>query len=209
MIRIYKKTIILTSFIILIPIFAGLLLWNRLPEQMPVHFSFDGTVDGWGSKPFVVVGLPFVMLALHWFCIACTSIDPKQKNIGRKMIYVVLWIVPVISLFADLICYANALGYGVDVSSAVFFVIGIMFIIVGNYMPKSGQSYTVGYKIPWTLNSEENWNRTHRLAGWLWILGGFLFIVGAVVKWHWIIWAVLPIAVIPVIYSAILYKKGI
>lgn len=209
MIKTYKKTIILTNIVILIPVLVGLLLWRRLPDQMPIHFGFDGTADGWASKPVAVIGMPFIMLAIQWFCIVCTSIDPKQKNIGRKMMQVVLWIVAVVSLFCNLACYANALGYNVDVGSVVFLVIGIMFLIMGNYMPKSGQSYTVGYKLPWTLNSEENWNRTHRLAGRLWVLGGILFIVGAVANWNWVILAVIPMTLLPAVYSAILYKKGI
>lgn len=209
MLRTYKKTIILTNIIILIPVFLGLLLWNRLPEQIPTHFDFNGTTDGWSSKPFTVFGLPLLMLAVHWFCIGCTAIDPRRQNIGRKMMLLVLWSVPVISLFAILSCYAAALGYDVDVSMAVSLLVGLLFIFFGNYMPKSGQSYTVGYKIPWTLHSEENWNRTHRLAGWLWIVGGLVMILSAVLKWHWAILVVLPMTVIPVIYSAILYKKGI
>lgn len=209
MIKTYKKTIILTNLIMLIPIVVGLVLWKRLPDQMPIHFNFDGDVDGWGAKPIVVFALPLVMLALQWFCLFCTSIDPKGQNIGRKMMVVVLWLVPAVSVCVDLSCYAVALGYDVDMSSVVFFLIGLMFLAMGNYMPKSGQSYTMGYKLPWTLNSEENWNRTHRLAAWLWMLGGILFIVGAFVRCYWITLAVIPMVLVPVVYSIVLYKKGI
>lgn len=209
MIKAYKKTIILTNLVMLAPILVGVILWNRLPEQMPVHFDFNGTVDGWSSRVVAIIVFPLVMLALQWFCIVCTSIDPKGRNIGRKMMIVVLWVVPVISVCTDFACYAVALGYGINISSIIFFMIGIMFVIMGNYMPKSGQSYTMGYKLPWTLDSEENWNRTHRLAGWLWMLGGILFIVGALIQWYWMMLVVIPITLIPVIYSIVLYKKGI
>lgn len=209
MIKEYKKTIILTSMIILIPMIVGLFLWNRLPDQVATHFSMDGSADRWGSKQFAVIGMPLLMLVLHWFCILGTASDPKRKNIGGKMIYVVLWIIPVISLFCNLATYASVLGYDVDMGSIVFFVVGIGFIITGNYLPKSGQSYTVGIKIPWTLHSEENWNRTHRLAGWLWMICGLLFAANALLKFNWMVLAVVPMIVVPAVYSFALYKKGI
>ena len=77
-------------------------------------------------------------------------------------------------------------------------------------MPKVKQSYTIGIKLPWTLNSEENWNRTHRFAGGIWMLAGVLVLVGGFAEQFWLVFVALVLAVaIPTVYSYLLYKKGI
>ena len=80
--------------------------------------------------------------------------------------------------------------------------------MVGNYLPKCRQNYTVGIKIPWTLHDEENWNHTHRMAGYLWIFGGLLMIANIFLKWDWLVFAVVMVAVVvPTIYSYLYYRK--
>ena len=98
------------------------------------------------------------MLALQWFCFLITSNDPKKRNINKKMFTFVLWLVPIISLIVMMSTYTIALGYSVDIGMIVNFLMGIVFIGIGNYMHKIKQNYTVGIKIPWTLSSEANWN---------------------------------------------------
>ena len=88
---------------------------------------------------------------------------------------------------------------------------GLLFIIVGNYLPKSRQNYTVGIRVPWTLADEENWNRTHRMAGFLWVLCGILLLVCALcrVRNPVLIFGLLfVITIIPIVYSYLLYKKS-
>ena len=77
-------------------------------------------------------------------------------------------------------------------------------------MPKMKQSYTLGIKLPWTLNSEENWNRTHRLAGWITMLAGVIVLIGGFTEQFWTVFvAIALVAIVPAIYSYVLYKKGI
>ena len=66
------------------------------------------------------------------------------------------------------------------------FGIGVLFMIIGNYLPKCKQNYTMGIKLPWTLDDEENWNRTHRFAGFLWVAGGVVIAINAFLKWEWL-----------------------
>ena len=210
MLKKYKKTLIITSIITISPMLVGLLLWNRLPDMIATHFGSDNTVDGWSSKPFAVFGLPLILLAIHLLCVFVTSADPKRKNISDKFFKWILWIVPIISVAACLACYAVSLGVNVDMGMTVNILVGIVFIIVGNYMHKVKQNYTVGIKLPWTLNSEENWNRTHRMASWFWMIAGIIFIVNAILQIEWFIIPVLVILlVVPIVYSYLLYRKGI
>jgi uncharacterized membrane protein len=160
-----KKLLIITSVIILLPILAGLLLWDKLPEQMPMHWNAAGDVDGWMAKPAAVYAPPFFMLVLHLLCVLVTATDPKNKTQGIKVLQLTMWICPVMSVFLNAMVYAASMGIAVDASLFGPLLVGMVLVIVGNYLPKCRQNYTIGIKLPWTLNSEENWNATHRFAG--------------------------------------------
>lgn len=210
MIKKNLKTMILTSIIILLPMLVGLILWNELPEEMATHFGTGGEPNGWSSKTFAVIGLPVVLLVLHWFCAYFTGMDPKKQNISDKMMTLVLWLVPVISLAGCGSIYAYALNNSVNTMIVGVMLVGCMFLVIGNYMPKMKQSYTLGIKLPWTLHSQENWNRTHRFAGRVFMIGGIVILAAALFKWHWLIAVTMVGTVlIPTIYSYILFKKGI
>lgn len=206
----YKWSIVITTMITVCPLFVGLLLWKQLPDVIATHFGSGNVANGWSSKPFAVFGLPLIMAGIQLLCVFGTMSDPKRKNINEKFFKWILWIVPVISLICCFSCYGIALGKNVDIGLLVNLLIGIIFIVVGNYMHKVKQNYTVGIKIPWTLDSEENWNRTHQLASWLWVLGGICFIANGFLQAEWLLAAViLIIAIVPMAYSYMMHRNGI
>lgn len=84
MIKQNKLKLIITSIIILLPVVAGLLLWDRLPDSIATHWGADGIANGWSSKPFAVFGLPLFIFAMHWICVLISSVDPKKQNITSK-----------------------------------------------------------------------------------------------------------------------------
>ena len=207
----YLKTMILTTLVLLLPMVAGLILWNRLPEQIPTHWGMDGQVDGWSGKAFGVFGLPLILLGVHWLCALATFFgDPKKQNHADKVLHLVLWIIPVMSILLHSFVYAAALGVEVNVDLIMPVFMGLLFVIIGNYLPKCKQNYTIGIKIPWTLNSEENWNKTHRFAGILWVIGGFAIMVTGFFGGFWVL---LPIILLmsfaPMVYSFLLFRKSI
>ena len=209
MIKKNLKVLIITSIVILLPILAGLILWNQLPEQMPTHWNAAGEIDGWSSKPFAVFGLPAIMLAAQWLCVLGTAADPKKEAHPQKVLHLVLWICPVISVLMFTLTYIVALGGQVRMEVIMPIFVGLVLAIVGNYMPKCKQNYTIGIKIPWTLNNEENWNKTHRFAGWLWTVCGFIIMLTGFFGGFWIFFGVVLLMVLaPVLYSYILHRKG-
>ena len=210
MIKKNLKTMIITSIIILAPIVAGLILWDKLPAEVATHFGENGEPNGWSSKEFAVFGMPVFLLAVHWFCAFFTGVDPKKENISNKMMTLVLWICPVVAIFGCGSTYMYALDNSINTTAMGMLLVGCIFLVIGNYMPKVKQSYTIGIKLPWTLNSEENWNRTHRFAGGIWMLAGVLVLVGGFAEQFWLVFVALVLAVaIPTVYSYLLYKKGI
>ena len=210
MIKKNLKTLIVTSILIVLPVLAGIILWDRLPEQMATHWNAAGDIDGWTSKPFTVFGLPLILLAVQWLCVLGTLADPKKENHPAKILHLVLWIIPILSLVLGTITYATALGESVQVEVIMPILIGLILAIIGNYMPKCKQNYTIGIKIPWTLNSEENWNRTHRFAGWLWTFSGIVVMLTGFFGGFWIFLIIILLMVLaPILYSYLLFRKGI
>ena len=210
MIKRNLKVLIISSILTILPILVGLILWNQLPEQIPTHWNAAGEIDGWSSKPFAIFGLPMIMLGAQWLCVLGTLADPKKENHPDKVLYLVFWIIPTLSIVLNTLTFATALGKEVRVEVIMPILIGLILAIVGNYMPKCKQNYTIGIKIPWTLNSEENWNRTHRFAGWLWTFCGIALMLTGIIGGFWIfLFVVLLMVFAPILYSYLLFRKGI
>lgn len=207
-----KWILIITSVIILLPIVVGVLLWDRLPEQVPFHWGINGEVDGWATKTQAVFLMPLMMLGIQWLCSFVTQLDPKRKAHNGKMMGLVLWIIPVLNLFLHVMVWLQALGREVNMAVVMPLFMGALFVIIGNYLPKCRQSYTVGIKLPWTLDDEETWNKTHRLAGKLWVAGGLLCMPCALLSGVWSFIVMMSILVVmcavPTVYSYRFYKKN-
>ena len=210
--KIDRKTVILTTLVCLLPIVAGVILYPRLPEQMATHWGFGNEPNGWSSKAFAVFGLPGLLAALNLILPFALSADPKKQNMSPALVNISLWVIPVVSVMCSAMTLCYALGYSVSVARIVPAFVGVLFIIFGNYLPKTKQSYSMGIKLPWTLNSEENWNRTHRLSGFLWVIGGAAFLMLTFFGWwnlYLLLGIILAMTLIPAVYSYLLYRKGI
>ena len=204
----HKKTIIITALLCLVPTVVGLILWDKLPERIPTHFGASNDPNGWSGKSFAVFGIPAMIAVLELLCVVIANIDPKKQNITPKVMVPVLWMMPALSWLVMAVSYAAALGKQWDVGTLCMVFVGLTMIVLGNYMPKAKQNYTVGVKVPWALNDEENWNHTNRLAGYTFTIGGVLVAVMAFFHWLWLPLAVVLLcALIPTVYSYLYYKK--
>lgn len=207
-----KKLFMISVVACFIPIILGLLFYNQLPEQMPIHWNTAGEVDDYTSKIFALFGLPMILLVFHTALVWVTDKDPKYMNIPKVMYVIIYFLIPIISTICVGFSINTALPNGLDIniSSTLPLVLGIIFLFVGNYLPKCKQSYTVGIKTPWALHDEENWNKTHRLAGFLWIIGGILIIICSLFFSTMVIpffAIILAMTVIPYVYSYLIFKK--
>ena len=206
-----KREMLLTSLVCLLPLFAGAALYPRLPETMATHWDFSGNANGWSSRAATVFGLPLFILALHLVCFYAESRETK-KNRNPVLRTVLLWSCPAGSLLGGAVTLGTGLGYEMHISTVVPVFVGLLFLILGNYLPKIRQNRTMGIKLPWTLQSEENWTRTHRLSGFLWVLCGLVMIPLSLLRlWSgWLFGALLAVMVlIPTVYSYALHRKGI
>ena len=155
-----------------------------------------------------MIGLPAILLATHLICIIATNIDPKAKNINNKMFSVVIWICPFISILTCAMVYGYNLGYQFDMGFFSSLLIGVLYIILGNFIPKIKQNYTIGFRIPWALNNSDNWYHTHRFGGKCMVIGGIALIVTSPFEnvWVLLVVAIIP-CILPVIYSYMYYRK--
>ena len=206
-----KLNIILSCIILVAPMIFGMIVWNKLPESMPIHWGVHGEADRWSSKPFAVFVLPLLILAIHGVCIFASRKDFRNKKQSPKVMGLVLWICPLLSVMANSLTYAGALGKEINVLFVVSLTMGALFVLIGNYLPKCQQNLIVGIRIIWTLKNEANWNATHRFAGKVWVIGGLLLMASSLLPYSILPWAMIALLVVfiglPVLYSYRFHKK--
>jgi uncharacterized membrane protein len=173
----YKKQLIISSLVILLPIVFGLVMWDKLPESLTTHWGIDGQADGWSSKGFAIFFMPVFLVAMQLFLVWITELTNQGNRQSPKVMNLVFCILPVLSLVSSSIFYGIALGKPWEVSSAMPVFLGLLFVVIGNYLPKCTQNTTIGIKVIWALNNEENWNATHRFAGKLWVAAGLVSVI--------------------------------
>ncbi len=203
-----KTQAVLSTLVCLLPIALGLLLYKKLPDQLPTHFDINDTPDSYSSKAVACFVLPAGLAIVNLFTHFILNADPKSRNANAVIRAVGLWAIPVTSLILMPVTLFKGLGYDVPITMICSALIGLLFLIIGNYMPKSRQSYTVGIRLPWTLDNEENWNKTHRFGGFVWVLGGLAVIVNTFIGSFYVMLGIIALmAILPVIYSYLLYRR--
>ena len=209
--KINKKKAMISTLLTLVPVAMGFLLWNKLPETMISHYGIDGTADGYSTKLFTIT-VPFLLITgVHWLCLFITNVDKKNVEQNKKVMDIMYWMIPMISIFVGCLIYSQALGMTIDPRMFVMPLCGVLFIVIGNYLPKCKQNSTVGIKIYWTLKNEENWHATHRFGGKVWVIGGFMILCSMFLPTpaSLIVFLVgiLVLALLPMFYSYLYYLK--
>ena len=210
-IKINKKLVLFTSILILLPSLVGCVFWNQLPEEIPTHFNLLGQADGYNHKMSAIFGLPTLMLLMHWLLLFIMIKDPKSSNISSKIQLLIYWIIPFVSCLSMISIFGESLGYSMMSGLLAQIFMGVVMIVIGNYLPKTRRNYIIGIRLPWTLENDENWSKTHRLAGKIWVLGGLLLFLNSFVQLYvyWVFFLTLFfVVIIPSVYSYQLSKSG-
>ena len=210
MIKNNKLKLIISSIVILLPMLIGFFGGSILPKELTVHWGIDGEPDGWmGQSVFFI--LPAVLLVIHWVCMIITAVVDKNAEQNKKIMNMTFCIIPVISLTSSGVIFTTALGYTSNMYAIILLIIGISFIIIGNYMPKTTRNRTMGIKIKWALSNDENWNATHRFGGKVMVAAGFLCFLMMPLPSAAFPFAVIPLILLaviaPIVYSYRFYKR--
>ena len=208
-IKINKKLVLFTSILILLPSLVGCVFWNQLPEEIPTHFNLLGQADGYNHKMSAIFGLPTLMLLMHWLLLFIMIKDPKSSTISSKIQLLIYWIIPFVSCLSMISIFGESLGYSMMSGLLAQIFMGVVMIVIGNYLPKTHRNYIIGIRLPWTLENDQNWRKTHRLAGKIWVLGGLLLFLNSFVQLYvyWVFFLTLFfVVIIPSVYSYQLSK---
>ena len=174
-------TFIITLVVLLIPMIVGMILWNKLPNEMATHWGPDGEPNGYSSRAFAVFGISITILVLHLIASLITA-KKDTGAISDKLFCLLLWICPVMSIMIATITYATALGYEVNVPFGTLMMVGIIYIALGNYLPKARQNRFFGIRVKWTLESKKNWEHSNRFSAKLMVVLGLIYIICAVIS---------------------------
>lgn len=203
-----KKTILFSILLCLLPCLLGIYLWDQLPDSVPTHFDLHNQPDQYSSKAFAVFGLPCLLAAISVLCIWGTGKDPRQEKQSEVLRQICNYIPGVISCIVAPTVFYTALGKNVNISLILSIFTGLLFLIIGNYLPKCRRNYTIGIKLPWTLADDNNWNYTHRIGGVCFMLAGLVIIAGAFVHMSGLVFLILPLIIgVPIYASYRYYKK--
>ena len=208
-IKINKKLVLFTSILILLPSLVGCVFWNQLPEEIPTHFNLLGQADGYNHKMSAIFGLPTLMLLMHWLLLFIMIKDPKSSNISSKIQVLIYWIIPFVSCLSMISIFGESLDYSMMSGLLAQIFMGVVMIVIGNYLPKTHRNYIIGIRLPWTLENDKNWRKTHRLAGKIWVFGGLLLFLNSFVQLYvyWVFFLTLFfVVIIPSVYSYQLSK---
>ena len=209
-IKFKKESIISVIFSILLFSLVNLLFYKKMPETLPTHWGFNNKIDGYSSKFTTLITTPLLLIFLNIFSCFMLDNDPKNKDKNNFVITIGKATIPLVMLITFVISVFYGLGKKINVMVIISIFVGFLLILIGNYLPKTKRNYTVGIKLPWTLNSDENWNKTHRLAGYFFILGGIFFLLTPFIGNEYLIFLTfMIIGIIPAIYSFYLYKNGV
>ena len=206
----FKKEIPFLA-IALIPFAYLIYIWNRLPEQVPMHWNGAGEIDRYGNKKELLLML-FMLVGITYFVfLIIPSIDPKQKlqNMGKKLNNLRMILTLFMSGLAVFILYS--VQQKTSNPGFVFAIIGLLFAFLGNYFKTIKPNYFIGIRTPWTLENEEVWKKTHLMGGKLWFAGGILmalsFILPNKLQFYTFMGITVVITIIPIVYSYLEFKE--
>jgi len=206
--------LIVTSIICLLPICLAIAVYDDLPEKVVMQWNFVQNPNWYAHKAVAAFGMPVFFMVINIFVNFFMLTDPKRENASKAIRIFTQWFISFLSLILVPLQLLMNLGADIPLLMIILVLIGILSIFMGNYLPKNRQNYSIGIKVPWTLNDPENWNKTHRLAGIIWIIGGILFIITAFLPLENITGIIVicsiisMLVIVPIIYSYCLYKKS-
>jgi uncharacterized membrane protein len=187
--------------------------WPQVPDRLPVHWNIKGEVDGWGGKFMGLLLLPLTVLGIYLLTAVLPLVDPRRANYANfAKAYNAIRIA--FAAFMAIVYGATvtaAFGHRVDMNTIILVAIAVLFFVIGNFMSKIRPNWFVGVRTPWTLSSKLSWDKTHRLAGWLFLVMGAMAVVLAFHQTGWMLALMLLVDAACVawmlVYSYIVYRR--
>jgi uncharacterized membrane protein len=209
-----RTTTIVILLMLLIGTAAGLLLWNRLPDQMASHWDINDQVNGYLPKVWGVFMMPLIVLGMSVLFLIIPSIDPLKANIAqfRETFNLFIVLIAAFMLYIHGLTLVWSLGYtNFKMSTSMLPAMGLLFIFIGFLLRKAKRNFFIGIRTPWTLSSDTVWNKTHQLGAILFMASGVLAFLGGVFGGMTAFWFIfVPLigsTIFLLIYSYFLYQQ--
>jgi uncharacterized membrane protein len=173
------KTELLPILAVIVCVVASFYFFPRFPDRIAIHWNFHGQPDNWGDKSFGAFFFPFLIAAIYIMFLVLPYFDPKKERY-QEFAKTYHLFKSLIVLFMALIYLATGLfniGYPINIGVTTSLGVGALFIIIGNYLGKIKYNWFVGIRTPWTMSSENVWNKTHRVGGWLFVTLGIIMMI--------------------------------
>ena len=203
----------IVSFVLVaIPFLLLLIYWADVPDQVPMHWTAQGEIDRYSESKNGILVLPCVGLGLFLLMFVFPRIDPKG-NFAQfiNTYWTIMNILLTFFLILFILTLMISLGSKIDQRMILHTSITVLFLLLGNYFGKIRANYFVGIRTPWTLESEEVWKKTHRMAGVLWVTVSVVMLpicmLFPAVSSKLFLPYVLTLAFVPTVYSFIIHKK--
>lgn len=209
--------LLLALVLLSIPFGYAAYLYPSLPDTIPTHFNIKGEADGFGGKGSIFLGpgiLGGVGLFTFFLLSNIKNFDPKRYQSADDGMFkkFALFMVAFLSLLG-LVITISSTSPSMNVTKLILPLLGFSFAALGWYMPKIHQNYFAGFRLPWTLENVDNWNETHKVAGKVWLYGGFFQAITTLIfegKWGFICFmsATVIMVIIPTLFSYRMFKNG-
>lgn len=206
---------LLAILIIVAQIIISIAMYPFMPDSVPSHWNAAGQVNGYLPKLVNALLFPLMSIGIYALVRVLMTVGPRlgyqnQRLASIRVVNLILDGVLLFILILQLTTTAIALGVPIDLPFVICLSISVLFIFLGNYMGKLHRNFWAGIRTPWTLASDVVWERTHRLGGWLFVLGGLLGVIMSFIPMLrlWGLMAViLIIVVVLVVYSFVTYQR--
>jgi len=199
--------------LLLAPFIASFILWENMPDIVPVHFNAAGEADDFGPKWINAFLLPGIALSTYLFLLIIPAIDPKKRiENTQKPIAAIRIVISLFLIGVYVMVMMKTFDIEADIGQFILVSVGVLIAITGNYMNSIKPNYFIGLRTPWTLEDPEVWKKTHRFASRLWIIGGLFMAITAFIptlkgSLYVIVGSVILLAIIPLIYSYQIFNK--
>ena len=150
--------------------------WPHLPPRVASHWNLHGVADGWSSRTWAAYFGPVMILAITLVMQVLPKIDPRRRNYAKfwPVFWLVVNLIITFIFVLHLALMANGMGAGVNPVVVIGIALGVMMIVIGNYLSRVRPNWFIGIRTPWTLESPEVWRKTHKVGGWLFVTAGVL-----------------------------------
>lgn len=173
--KIDSKILIITAIFCLLPILIGISFYDELPNEIAIHFDINNNADNYVSKNVFVYGFPMILLVLQMFLCIVNDLGDRNKEANKKTAFVYKWIIPILSMLLYIITIMYSLGYAIDIRKVVMIILGIILIVTGNYIPKTKENLSIGFK-NYKFNNEKLEIKYKNKLGLGYIIIGFFLI---------------------------------